>query len=155
MATLYRHFATKAALRDAVFAGRMQRLADRVDHAAHGSDPGRAFFEFFAGIVGEDTTSDPLTRTGQEAEAAATRLGHPLHTALGHLLDRAQRCGQVRGDVDTAAVVAVMVGTVHALRQAGSDTHLRALALTVAVDGLSGARSSRPERPFRMRIDRR
>nr|WP_203902198.1 helix-turn-helix domain-containing protein [Virgisporangium aliadipatigenens] len=32
--TVYRHFATREALRDAVFAGRLQRLTDHAEHAA-------------------------------------------------------------------------------------------------------------------------
>jgi AcrR family transcriptional regulator len=138
--TVYRHFATVEALREAVFAGRLQRLADRADHAARKSDPGRAFFEFFTGMVGASPTdgefSDALTRMGQDAEAAATRPEHALHLALGRLLDRAQRSGQVRPDVDAAAVVAVMVGTAYALRRAGPHARQRSRALAVAVDGL-------------------
>ena len=38
--TLYRHFATIEVLRDAVFAGRMRRLADRADLASREPDPG-------------------------------------------------------------------------------------------------------------------
>jgi AcrR family transcriptional regulator len=138
--TLYRHFATKKALEDAVFAGRMQRLADRANDAAQGTDPGRAFFRLFAGMAGEDLTgrqsSDALTQAGQDAEAAAMHPDHPLHTALGRLLVHAQRSGQVRPDVDTATVVALMAGTVHALRHAGPGPHQRARTLTVVVDGL-------------------
>ncbi|GIJ48717.1 hypothetical protein Val02_56030 [Virgisporangium aliadipatigenens] len=101
-------------------------------------------------MVGENPTdkrfSDTLARAGQDAEAAATRPDHPLHAALGRLLDRAQRSGQVRPDVDTAVVIAVMVGTAYALRQVGHHVGGRTSALAVVVDGLRRSASARGRR---------
>jgi AcrR family transcriptional regulator len=138
--TLYRHFATKEALLDAVFAGRLQRLADLAGDLARESDAGRAFFDFFAGLVGESPRErmldDALTRAGLDAEAAADRPDHPLHAALAHLLERAQRAGQVRLDVGVPDLMISMLGVVHALRRAGGSTRLRQRALTIVLDGL-------------------
>jgi AcrR family transcriptional regulator len=138
--TLFRHFATKEALLEAMFAGRMQRLADQAGLLAHESDAGRAFFDFFVGIVGENHTEkafgDALTRAGLDAEAAASRPDHPVHVALARLLERAQRAGHVRPDVGVVDLVALMVGTVHAMRHAGGETQVRTRAVTVVLDGL-------------------
>jgi len=91
-------------------------------------------------MVGENPAderfSDPLTRAGLDAEAAATRPGHALHTALTHLLERAQRSGQIRPDVDTAVVMTVMATTVHAQRIAGPRSGARGRTLAVVLDGL-------------------
>ncbi|GIJ44619.1 TetR family transcriptional regulator [Virgisporangium aliadipatigenens] len=138
--TLYRHFATKDALLDAVFAGRMQRLVDRADDLARESDAGRAFFDFFAGLLGESPRdrvfTDALARAGLDAEAAATRPDNPLHIAMAQLLERAQRSGQVRPDVSVPDLVSSMFGLVHAMRHAGTATRVRLRTLTIVVDGL-------------------
>jgi AcrR family transcriptional regulator len=134
--TLYRHFTTKGALVDAVFAGRMQRLADHAAQLGRESNPGRALRDLFTATVGASARDrpldDPLNRAGFDAEAVTAYADHPFHGALTHLLARAQRSGQVRRDVREVDVVALMAGAVRAMRHAGAGDR----AAVVIVDGL-------------------
>ncbi|GIJ51226.1 hypothetical protein Val02_81120 [Virgisporangium aliadipatigenens] len=111
---------------------RLQRLADRADHLAHGSDPGRAFFDFFTELVHECRGGDSFGEVAPAAGSDANRPEHLVLIALARLLERAQRTGRVRPDVSAHELRAVIVGTGAALRHAGDG----ARALAIVVDGL-------------------
>jgi AcrR family transcriptional regulator len=128
--TLYRHFATKTALLDAMFAGRTHRLADRAGRLARESDPGQAFFDFFTDVIGGDP--EDTTPTGLDVEAAMAARDQPLHSALDRLLKRAQRAGRVRPDIGAADLIPVLVLAARAIRHAGAGSR----ALAIVVDGL-------------------
>jgi AcrR family transcriptional regulator len=140
LGTLYRHFGTKDVLVDAVFAGRAQRLAERADELARKFDPGNALFGFCAGLVGENPRdriiSYVLARAVLDAEAGATGPEPLVRRVLDDLLDRAQRCHQVRSDVGVRELLAVMAGAAVALRLAGDDSRARSRVLEVILDGL-------------------
>jgi len=121
--TLYRHFATKEALLDAVLTEHLHRLADRADHLARAPDPGRAFFDFFTGTV---------SRAGLDAQAVATRPHASLHAALDRLAKRAQRAGHLRPDVDADDLVFLMALANQAMRHGGPKSR----TLAVVKDGL-------------------
>jgi AcrR family transcriptional regulator len=138
VATLYRHFATRDTLLDAVFAARLQRLADRVADAATRPDPGRALFDFLVGITAgnprERIFCDPITEAGLDVAAAVARPAHPLHRRLGELVARARHAGQVRPDLNADSLMRLMAGAAHAMRLA--DPPERALVLRFVIDGL-------------------
>ena len=140
--TVFRHFPTKQALLEAVFAGRLQRLADQVDALAAAEDPGAALFSFFTGVVDQAATKlalvDALAAAGLDVskQATASPVGQELLGAIGTLLTRAQRAGTVRDDIGIAELIALLVGTSRAVEQASWDPDVQARILAVIVDGL-------------------
>lgn len=123
--TVYRHFPTKEALFEAVIADQLAALAsDAEARAAGDGDPGEQFFEFFAALLDDGTRkadlADALTSAGvglqQETLASAAR----LQAALATLLERAQRAGAVRPDLDTMDLHALAAGALAAERKRAS-----------------------------------
>jgi AcrR family transcriptional regulator len=141
--TVFRHFPTKEALLEAVFVGRLQRLAAEADGLATADDPGPALFDFFARIVDQAATKkafvDALAEAGVDVEDAAARGGGGLRGRLGVLLNRAQAAGAVRSDLGVEELLALLVGTSRAVEHAGAadgDAGRRARIVAVVVDGL-------------------
>jgi AcrR family transcriptional regulator len=141
--TVYRHFPTKEALFEAVIADQLAALAadaearlaaisgadgpvrtDARGAVVGAADAGEQFFAFFASLVDDGTRkadlADALTSAGvglrQETLEAAGR----LQSGLAALLERAQRAGAVRGDVDTNDLHALAVGALAAERKRAS-----------------------------------
>jgi AcrR family transcriptional regulator len=138
--TVFRHFPTKEALVEAVFVGGLRELAERARQLCAAPEPGAAFIAFFSEAVGRSTAkhafapqpggADVMSR-GPVAEAALE-----LRTAMTDLLDRARRSGEIRPDVDIAAIVALLIGGARAAEHANGDARLWATVLAVLVDGL-------------------
>ncbi|HEX4791080.1 MAG TPA: TetR family transcriptional regulator [Actinospica sp.] len=123
--TVYRHFPTKEALFEAVIADQLAALAaDAESRLAGAGEAGEQFFEFFVSVVDDGTRkadlADALSSAGvglrQETLAAAGR----LQAGLAELLERAQRAGAVRADVDTTDLHALAVGALAAERKRAS-----------------------------------
>src|SRR6266542_3297256 len=53
IATVFRHFPTKAALLEAVFVRRLERLRDQARALLNAADPGKAFLGFFRYLVAD------------------------------------------------------------------------------------------------------
>ncbi len=138
--TVFRHFPTKEALLEAVFVGRLQRLAADATDLAMADDPGAAFFTFFARVVEQAAVkqafSDALASAGIDLQTAASAVGADLKAAVGTLLTRAQQAGAVRSDVRLPDVLALLVGASRALEHAAGDREAQTRALTVVLDGL-------------------
>jgi len=120
--TVYRHVPTKEALFEAVIADQLGALAAEAEaRAAADGDPGEQFFDFFTTLLEDGTRkadlADALTSAGvglqQETLASAAR----LQAALAALLERAQRAGAVRRDVDTMDLHALAAGALAAERK--------------------------------------
>ena len=143
--TVFRHFPTKDALLEAVFFGRLRRLADEVDALAAAEDPGAALFSFFTRVVDQAATKlafvDALAAAGVELiqHATASPVGQDLLGAIGALLTRAQRAGTVRDDIGVAELIALLVGTSRAVEHARFDPGVQARTLAVVFDGLRPA----------------
>jgi AcrR family transcriptional regulator len=111
--TIYRHFPTKEALFGAIVMDRIQRLVDEARGFAGADDPGEAFFGFFAHVVEEALLNKALYEALSEAagvETAIGELGGQLVAAEGVLLERAQRAGAIREDVDVGDLKALVTG---------------------------------------------
>jgi len=138
--TVFRHFPTKEALLEAVFVGRLRRLAEEADALAAGDDPGGAFYAFFSRVVDHSPTknafADALTEAGVDVRSAASEAGQDVLRALSVLLDRAQHAGAVRADVRAPEVIALLIGACRAAEYVGADDALRARTLAVFMDGL-------------------
>ena len=138
--TIYRQFATKERLVEAIVVTRYERLADEADALASADDAGVAFFGQFSRMVEEaavkKTFADTLAVAGVDIKAATSGVGQRLVRSFEKLLTNAQVAGAVRGDVGIPEVMAVLAGTCLAAEHAAWDKHLQAQALTIVFDGL-------------------
>jgi AcrR family transcriptional regulator len=140
--TLFRHFPTKEALLEAVFVERLRRLAAEAEHLASldGVHAGDAFFTFFRHVLdqarGKTALADALASAGIDLEHTAADLKPYLHSALEHLLTRAQQAGAVRGDISIAELLALLLGASRAIEHVGSDRAVAERTIGVILDGL-------------------
>src|SRR4051794_15200768 len=104
IATVFRHFPTKAALVEAVLVRRFDRLRVHAEALVDTADAGTAFFDFFSHLVADAATKIAIGEalhdlTGDtDGDAAQASLG--LRRAFGALLRRAQQAGAVRDDAE-------------------------------------------------------
>lgn len=140
IATVFRHFPTKAALLEAVLVRRFTRLRERAEALLGADDPGRAFFDFFGHLVTDAATKiaigDALLDAGGDRESVSAA-AQALRRAVGALLDRAQRAGKVRDDVELPEVYALLVGTSRAAAHTALDDEVRGRVLAIVYDGLA------------------
>jgi AcrR family transcriptional regulator len=135
--TVFRHFPTKEALLQAVFADRLSRFAAEADRLAAGTDPRTALFAVLTRAVDTYATkhaiADALSAAGVEAGPLAALAGATLRDTLARLLAAAQRAGTVRADVTADDLVALLLGTLRAAEYAGGSPDR---LLAVVLDGL-------------------
>jgi len=141
IATVFRHFPTKAALLQAVLVRRFDRLREQAEALLDTADPGTAFFDFFRHLVLDAPTKiaigDALLEAGGDHAGEATQASMKLRRAMGALLDRAQRAGAVRDDVELPEVYALLVAMSRAGAHAALDDEVRSRTLTILFDGLA------------------
>lgn len=141
IATVFRHFPTKAALVEAVLVRRFDRLREHAETLLGTADAGTAFFDFFRHLVADAATKIAIGEalhdlTGDtEGDAHAASLG--LRRAFGALLRRAQAAGAVRDDAELPEVYALLVATSRAATQAHVDEEVRDRMLSIVFDGLA------------------
>lgn len=148
IATVFRHFPTKAALLQAVLLLRFERLRVQAEALLNAADPGPAFLGFFSHLVADAATKLAIAEALLDADADAggdaddvVRASTALRQAVGVLLARAQRAGAVRDDVELPEVYALLVGTSRAVAHARLDDEVTARMLAVVFDGLAPHRS--------------
>jgi AcrR family transcriptional regulator len=149
IATVFRHFPTKAALLEAVLVRRFDRLREQAEALLDAADPGPAFLGFFSHLVADaaakiaiaeallDAAGDRQAASDANSESDAARASDGLRRAVGALLKRAQQAGAVRGDVELPEVYALLVGTSRAAARAHLDEEARARLLAIVFDGLA------------------
>lgn len=146
--TVYRHFPTKAALVAAIVRGRLEDLVAHAralaaaEHPAPGGEhPGSALFGLLARMLDEgDASRDLKEALGQPSiPSVDPQLGLDLRAAVGSLLERAQRAGQVRPDVAVADVMSLVAGAFAALSHRGGGVQVRTHLRDVFLDGLRPA----------------
>jgi AcrR family transcriptional regulator len=129
IATVFRHFPTKAALLEAVLTRRFDRL--------HAEAQGAEFYEFFRHLVADAATKiaigDAFADAGGGLDGTAAQASLRLRRAVGELLDRAQRAGTVRPDVELPEVYALLIATSRAHLDAG----VRDRVLAIVFSGLA------------------
>ena len=141
--TVYRRFATKDALAEAVFEAHLERVAEAAAVALEAADPWEGLLGYLTHVVGLQAADRGLSeilgahlRTEQLLGRARTRL-RPL---VEELIERAQAAGDLRRDV-TYEDVSVLLWTtgrvVDATRDIAPEFWRRYLALLV--DGLREA----------------
>jgi AcrR family transcriptional regulator len=141
IATVFRHFPTKAVLLEAVLTERFDRLRAQAEALAAGAAPGTAFYGFFRHLVadaaGKIAIGEALSAAGGEEAADAVRASEGLRVAVGTLLERAQHAGAVRADVALPEVYALLVATSRASARADFPAEVRDRMLAVVFDGLA------------------
>jgi AcrR family transcriptional regulator len=141
IATVFRHFPTKAALLQAVLVRRFERLREQAEALLDDEEPGSAFYTFFRHLVADAATKiaigEALLDAGGDGDGEAFQASNGLRRAVGALLERAQRAGAVREDVELPEVYALLVGMSRAAAYAGLDDEVTARALAIVFDGLA------------------
>jgi len=141
IATVFRHFPTKAALLQAVLVRRFDRLREHAEALLDTTDPGTAFFDFFRHLVADAATKiaigEALYDAGGDHDGEAAQASTRLRRAIGALLQRAQQAGAVRGDVELPEVYTLLVALSRAGAHTDLDDEVKARALTIVFDGLT------------------
>jgi AcrR family transcriptional regulator len=139
IATVFRHFPTKADLLDAVLTRRFDRLTERAIALLDADDPIEALEAFLTFMIdeapGKIAIGEALLGAGGDA-TAGQRASERTRRAAGRLIRHAQRAGQVRADVKPNEAYAVMAGTARALAQAPITGAARRRAVAIVIDGL-------------------
>jgi AcrR family transcriptional regulator len=139
--TVYRHFATKELLFEAVITDRLHALRDdAIDRlAVADQDAGIAFFEFFAEMIRSAVVnravSDALAVAPHATIDAVGVVKGELMVHFGALLQRAQLAGAVCGDIQPDDLSALVLGCLALHRHAPDDRAADRL-ITVVQDGL-------------------
>ena len=117
--TVYRHFATKEDLFEAVVLDRFGELVEEAHELRDDADPGRAFSSFVERLVREGALKrdlvEALAHDGIRLQLGWAPVVQALAGALAELLHRAQDVGAVRADVGVDDVMAVLTGTAFAI----------------------------------------
>ncbi|GAA2490704.1 TetR/AcrR family transcriptional regulator [Streptomyces longisporus] len=147
IATVFRHFPTKAALLEAVLVQRFDRLRAQAEALLHATDSGTAFFDFFRLLVADATgkiaIGEALQQAGGNDSGDAARASDGLRRAVGALLQQAQRAGAVRDDAELPEVYALLVATSRASAHGRLEEEVRDRMLAIVFDGLAPRRASR------------
>jgi AcrR family transcriptional regulator len=143
IATVFRHFPTKAALLEAVLVRRFDRLRERAEALLEAPDPGRAFLGFFRYLVADAPSKIGITEAlldagGDGGEAVQASIG--LRRAFGALLQRAQQAGAIRDDAELPEVYALLVGVSQAAARRLIDEEVTDGVLSIVFDGLAPRR---------------
>jgi AcrR family transcriptional regulator len=141
IATVFRHFPTKAELLQAVLVRRFDRLREQAESLLDAADPGSAFLAFFGQLVADAATKiaigEALLEAGGDSDGSARQASAGLRQVVGTLLRRAQQAGAVRADVELPEVYALLVGTSRAAAHGNLDTEAKERMLTIVFDGLA------------------
>ncbi|WP_458164850.1 TetR/AcrR family transcriptional regulator [Kribbella sp. WER1] len=140
IATVFRHFATKTELLEAVLTLRLERIRDRALELTGSADPGAAFYEFFTQVVAESASklaiAEALTASGAAAGEQAREAGRSMREAFDGLLVAAQKAGAVRPDAQFPEVYALLIGSSRGATASALDAETRDRMLALVYDGL-------------------
>ena len=139
---MYRHFATKEALFEAVVFDRIEELIEEARALSDDPDPGRAFSSFVELLAREGAIKRDLVETlssdGIHLQLGGAPILHALVAVLDELLGRAQEVGTVRQDITVDDVMALLTGTAYAICSSRADAEQTRRLLSVLDDGLRG-----------------
>jgi AcrR family transcriptional regulator len=139
IATVFRHFPTKAALLEAVLVTRLARLREQAQALLDADDPGAALSGFFTHLVidaaGKLAIAEALRASGGDG-TEAQQASYALHAAVGELLSRAQEAGAVRPDLGLDEFYALLIGASKGAAAMELDEAARDRMLEVVFAGL-------------------
>src|SRR3954464_5435965 len=146
--TVYRHFATKDDLVEALAEERFERLEQLAREALAQDDPWQSFERFMrasAQIQSEDRAlSEVLVSRPETMSRAAERVG--MLDLAGQILKRAQKAGVVRKDADPTDIPMLMCALAGTARTPHSNPDRY---IGIALDGLRAGGDTRTKLPPR------
>jgi AcrR family transcriptional regulator len=149
--TVYRHFATKEALFEAVVFDRIGELVEEASASSDDPDPGRAFSSFVERLAREGALKrdlvEALAYDGIHLQLGEAPIVRALTDALAELLRRAQRAGAVRSDISVDDVVALLTGAAYAICHSRADDERTRRLLAIMYDGLRADRTAKEMPP--------
>jgi AcrR family transcriptional regulator len=143
--TVYRRFADKDQLIDALFDQRLDAIATRTEAATEIADPWTAFVSFLEGILEElanDRGLRELSFAGRHGRERVARARARIDPLIDVLVSRAHASGQLRADVGPADVMFVqkmVCAVMDMTRDVSRDAWRR--YLTILLDGLRPSRA--------------
>jgi AcrR family transcriptional regulator len=144
--TVYRHFATKEALFEAVVFDRIGELVEEARALSDDPDPGRAFSSFVERLAREGALKrdlvEALASDGIHLQLGEAPILRALIDVLAELLRRAQRAGAVRSDIGVDDVVALLTGAAYAICHTRADEQRTRRLLAIMYDGLRADRTA-------------
>jgi len=144
--TVYRHFATKEALFEAVVFDRIGELVEEARALSGDPDPGRAFSSFIERLAREGALKrdlvEALANDGIRLQLGGAPIVRELTEVLAELLCRAQRAGVVRSDIGVDDVLALLTGAAYAICHSRADDERTRRLLAVMYDGLRAGRTA-------------
>lgn len=133
--TVHRHFPTKEALFEAVVADHLGELLGYARAALEKDDPAAAFYGFLAEMIGQADAkldlTDALAAAGVGMSEPTRAVAAELRAAFAVLLERGQRAGVVRDDVEAGDVTPIVLGALAADRHRADPERPGRLALLV------------------------
>lgn len=137
--TLYRHFPTREALFEAVYRHEVDQLGELAEHLARDAPPVEALRKWLHANVRLVAAKKGMIEALQLVAHGSSELKAysfaRLTDALGLLLDRAKKAGEIRTDISPDDLLRTLVGIFYS--QGTADWQTTALRLVdVFVDGL-------------------
>jgi AcrR family transcriptional regulator len=138
--TVYRHFATKEALFEAVVFDRIGELIEEARTLSDDPDPGPAFSSFVELLAREGARKRDLVETlssdGIHLQLGGAPIVRALIEVLAELLGRAQHAGAVRSDIGVDDVMALLTGAAYSICHSRADDDQTRRLLAIMYDGL-------------------
>ena len=142
--TVYRHFATKEALFEAVVFDRIGELIQEARILSDDPDPGRAFSTFVERLGREGARKrdlvEALASDGVQLQLGGAPIVRALTEVLAELLRRAQLAGAVRTDISVDDVLVLLTGVAYAICHSRSGDARTHQLLAIMYDGLRAER---------------
>ncbi len=141
--TLYRHFPTRDAIVEAVYRREVQQLADAAPRLADSLPPAealRAWMRVFIDYIAAKKVIAPALKSLVEAGSTLyADSSARINGAIALLVERAQACGDIRPDADSADLLRALIGFAYV--NSAPDWEASALRLIdLLIDGLRSQR---------------
>ncbi|TDD52043.1 TetR/AcrR family transcriptional regulator [Nonomuraea terrae] len=152
MGTLYRHFPTREALLETLLRDRFEALAAKAAALESARDPFAALAEWLREFLSWTPfrgLASALMATLSDQESALHASCHAMRQAVGRLLARAQESGQVRPEVDSLDLFALVNAVGWVSEQAPDLAARQERLLGFVLDGLASQQDDADSRECR------